>query len=865
MTQLRSAGAKDYYSNGLSNPDYYLNDTEVSGSFNGRLAERIGINGLASKLAFDALCENINPITLKPLTPRKSKVRTAGYDLTFCCPKSVSLLYAFADDDHILNAFRSAVHDTMKAIEADALTRVRKNGKDENRTTGELLYTDFIHQTARAVNGALPDPFLHCHCYTFNATYDPVEKQYKAMQFRNIMRDMPFYEAIFHKHLADNIKALGYQIRPTKNSFEVVGIKQETIDLFSKRKNEIEKFAKEHDITDEKQRDKLGARTRAKKQKGLSMDALNAEWKKQIEALGQSADYSRLRASDNVGTSIKTPAHCIDQAVLHSFERNSVIQDRRLLAKAYKLALGEPVSIDEIEHCFKTHPAIIKVQKNDRVLCTTKAIHQEETRLISLAHAGKGMFEPLYSAVPLKSLEGEQAKAARHVLTTDNQVSVIMGGAGTGKTTLMKETVALFKEAGKEIVILAPTALAARDVLRKEGFSDAETVTKFLTSPLLQKRLKNQVLWVDEAGLSGTKDLTALLEIAYKQNARVILSGDIQQHRSVAYGDGLRLLVNSGIQSVGVSKIYRQRKKDYRKAVEDLAKGNIKSAFGKIEKMGAIKAIGDDYQSLAKDYITAIDKNKSVLAVSPTHAEVEAVTAVLRNALRKSGKIGERENTVERLVRLNLTEAEKIDARFYEVGQALQFNQNCKNINRSETLSVVEITGDNLVLAGANKKRFSLPLQELTGFDVYRKAALSLSEGDLIKVTRNGFDTNRKSLNNGQILKVISFNGDTITARHPDGKSEFHLPVSFGHWSHGYCMTSHASQGQTVDEVFIIQPSSTFPASDMKKFYVSCSRGRDALHIYTDNKKALLNQVSRSGDRMSAIELLKRFPLFTFC
>lgn len=859
MTQSRSAEqAKDYHNDALLKSDYYLNDAaELSGSsFNGRLAERIGINGPATKFAFDALCENINPVTLKLLTRRKSKVRTVGYDLTFCCPKSVSLLHVFAGDDHILNAFRAAVHVTMKEIEADAKTRVRKNGKDENRVTGELLYADFIHQTARTAKGSsAPDPFLHSHVFTFNCTYDPVENKIKAVQFRDIMRDMPYYESRFHKRLADNLKALGYNIQPTKNSFEVVGIDPAIIRLFSKRTNEIEQFAKEHDITDAKELDKLGARTRAKKQSGLSMDTLKAEWKRQIHALGLQSDFDPVRFSNTVEQSKVTPLQCVDHALLHHFERESVVQDRRILAKAYKFGIAADVAVNQIDDAFNSHQDIIKVQEESRLLCTLKTVLQEEQRLVRLAHDGKNKFTPLYLSPPVMALQDEQANAAAHVLTTADQTVIISGGAGTGKTTLMQETVRLIEATGKKVVVVAPTAQASRGVLRKEGFANAETVAKILASPSLQKDLQDQVLWVDEAGLLGTKDMTALQELACKYNTRVIYSGDVRQHSAVSYGDSLRLL-SSVISPVCVNKIHRQRKTEYREAVQDLAQENIKAAFAKIDKMGAIKIFDDNYQSLVKDYMETVCKGKSALVVSPTHAEGEAVTSAIRKTLRHAGKIGEQETAVTRLVSLNLTQADKADGRFYEPGQVLQFNRNWQDIARGEILSVMKVTGNKLVIASEKKKAFAISLNDIRGFDVYRKAQLGLSRGDVISITRNGFDNNKQSLNNGQVLEVISVSKGEITARHPESKAEYILPEQFGHLSYACCVTSHASQGRTVDEVFIAQPSSTFPASNMKQFYVSASRARDRLHIYTDNKAALLDHVSKSGNRISAMELV---------
>ncbi|KAA0804586.1 relaxase domain-containing protein, partial [Staphylococcus aureus] len=63
--------------------------------------------------------------------------------------------------------------------------------------------------------------------------------------FKEIKRDMPYYQARFHKRLADKMTYLGYQVRVTDKSFEIEGVPQKVIDLFSKQTNEIGQVAKE--------------------------------------------------------------------------------------------------------------------------------------------------------------------------------------------------------------------------------------------------------------------------------------------------------------------------------------------------------------------------------------------------------------------------------------------------------------------------------------------------------------------------------------------------------------------------------------------------------------------------------------------
>src|SRR5436305_7139612 len=135
ITQQDSAGAaKRYY----ATADYYSEGQEIVGSWGGKGASRLGLEGTVDKFSFERLCDNLDPRTGKPLTVRTRSERTVGYDFTFSVPKSVSLLYALSGDQYIMDAFRGAVAETMREMEAEMKTRVRKGGKDEDRDTGNM-------------------------------------------------------------------------------------------------------------------------------------------------------------------------------------------------------------------------------------------------------------------------------------------------------------------------------------------------------------------------------------------------------------------------------------------------------------------------------------------------------------------------------------------------------------------------------------------------------------------------------------------------------------------------------------------------------------------------------------------------------
>jgi len=932
MIQSRDAShAKAYFGDALARADYYISDQELPGYWQGRLAGRLGLAGDITKKDFFALCENRHPGTGGRLSPRVRMNRTTGYDINFHCPKSVSVLHALSGDDHLLTAFRESVTETMQSIEADSRTRVRAGGRQDDRPSGELVWAHFTHQTARPVEGFLPDPHLHSHCFVFNAAWDPAEERIKAGQFREINRDMPYYQAQFQKVLADKLVTLGYQIRQTGTSFEIEGVPQQVIDLFSKRTDQIGRVAREKGITDPKERGELGARTRAAKQKGVSMAELKEAWGRQIAALGpeeeagikalarlpvqgpakdgsevaalapadqtlrddfarasmQNAardpardatatvvvkrgaaeDHRGRQGADQGGRATAFPVppapaltaqQCVDYAVLHCFERASVMDGRRLLETATRRAIGVPgVPVTEIAARFQEDSRIIHVQERGRTLCTTKEVLSEERRMVELARAGQGQMHPLYTTAPEITLTGrQQRRAIEHLLTTSHRVSIVRGVAGTGKTTLMKEAADHIANAGKTVLPVAPTAQASRGVLKEAGFTEATTVAHLLADTAMQETLKGQVLWVDEAGMLGTKDMKALLELTARQNARLILSGDTRQHASVVRGDALRILNTvAGLQTAEVSTIYRQTSAQYRDAVKDLSEGEIARAFGKLDAMGCIKDVHDS--SLVNDYVATLQNGKSALVISPTHAEGDAITQDIRDELRRQGKLGTKEVDVVRLRNCNLTEAERSDPRQFTPGQVVQFTQNAPGITRGSQWTVAQATATDVHITNGNGETRRLPAGTSGRYEVFDRETIPLAKGDRVRITKNGFDADGHRLNNGDLLTVtaVSQRGAIVLQNEISG-SVFTIDRSFGHLAHAHCITSQASQGKAVDEVFILQPASTFPATDAKQFYVSVSRARDRAHIYTDDREGLLHHAENLRDRQSALELV---------
>lgn len=843
ITQQNSASAaKRYY----ATADYYSEGQEIVGSWGGKGASRLGLEGTVDRFSFERLCDNLHPATGEPLTVRTRAERRVGYDFTFSVPKSVSLLYALSGDQDILEAFRASVDDTMREMESEMKTRVRMKGMDGDRTTGNMVWAEFIHTTSRPVDG-LPDPQLHAHVFAFNTTWDEDEHRWKAGQFADIKRDSPYFQAAFRVRLANRLQDLGFGVERKRDDFEIAGIPKDILGRFSRRTALIEKVAEEKGITDPKRKDLLGAETREKKESALSWQALRKLWDARLTDRERAA-LTAIHGREHVAARlVHGEALAVDHALDHSFVRDAVLPERKLITEALKRGLGA-VTVEGITREMQDRP-LIRSEIEGRKMATTKEMLAQESKLIDYARLGRGRCRPLGNPDRPCSRdwfnEGQKAAVA-HVLGSRDRVMIIRGVAGTGKTTLEQEIGEALVEAGKPVVAVAQSVKASREVLREEaGFANADTIARFLKDKEMQGSAKGGVILVDEASQLGTRDMLRLFNVADHVGARVILVGDRRQHRSVTAGEPLKLLEEkAGLRVAQVTEILRQ-KGDYKKVAQDLSDGRASEAFEQLDKLGWIKQVPDEdrYEQLAAAYLSAAEerkkngKLKSALVVSPTHAEAASITLAIRAGLKNQGKL-DNERMVDVWIPKHLTDAQKADATEYDAGDLLQFYQNAPGHQKGSRLTVE----DNM----------KLPTELANRFEVYRPMQMPLAVGDRVRLTAGGKTKDGEHrLSNGSLLTVQGFTkrGDLIVDR------GWIIDRDFGHLSHGYVVTSHASQGVTVDKVFVGISSESFPATYQRTAYVALTRGKEEAQIFTDDRDELLKVVGRTDEPLSATEL----------
>lgn len=860
--QLNLQQAKRYFEEHLSNNDYYSEGQTTCGVWRGKGVKRLGLKegSPVTKEAFDRLCDNCHPLTGQKLTVRQKKAARRIYvDFVVSPPKSVSVMALLLGDSRLVDAFTESANAVFVELESLAATRVRSKGRVAQRTTGELIAPAFLHDTSRSL-----DPQLHMHFTAFNATWDPVECRWKALETWEIFDRMNYLTEFFRAHLVRKIEAIGYKIRVTSNGFEIAGVSEEIIERFSKGRTAILKEAERRERISGKPLTNNGRaivahEIRPKKLKHLSKTevlALQLAQLSENERLTLKAikDATHPLVSPKISENRKVEIvrnlptreeiqFSLQFAKEHLFERRSAVSKANLVTTAVKHA-GYRFTADELERELMEDQTLLRVGD----LFLQQSGVREEKRLLFLANSGIGVSSPYsYHALSFDHLTSEQANVANRLLRNEDRIVILHGLAGSGKSEVLR-TISGIARRKNEVHVLAPTHGSVRSLV--QGGINATTVQSFLSNPKLMEALKAPTLIVDEAGLLSTKQMLALSEFVTTKRGRLILSGDHRQHSSIDAGDALRLIqTKSNVHSISLKEIRRQEDEDYREAVKSLAAGRAEETLARLWKMGAVKVIEDDAQRLseaAKRYVSTV--GGSAVIVSPTWQEVDAANEAVRVELKARRILSGEETNVKVLRSLKWTEAQKRDRGQYKIGHVLTFHKSTREFRVGDSVRVLGKSDRHLLVGNGNKVAGRVTSKQAKSFDVAEEIPIPVSVGDklLLQVNRK-----RDGFLNGQIVEVKSF-GQNGSIRLKDGRT---LPKNYRQFNHGYAATSYAAQGRTVDEVILLVDQNSY-ASNSKYLYVAASRGRKRLTILTDKWESVESAAKRSASRITATEVL---------
>jgi hypothetical protein len=144
--------------------------------------------------------------------------------------------------------------------------------------------------------------------------------------------------------------------------------------------------------------------------------------------------------------------------------------------------------------------------------------------------------------------------------------------------------------------------------------------------------------------------------------------------------------------------------------------------------------------------------------------------------------------------------------------------------------------------------------QRLSGVSVYREANREFAEGDRIQF-RTPFA--EKRITNGELATIAKIGDKKMTVKLDSGREVVFDSDKFRHIDHGYAVTSHSSQGTTVDRVLI---NADTRESEMllndRMGYVAISRAREDAIIYTNSIEELRSTIGRRVDKEMAVEAL---------
>ncbi len=182
----------------------------------------------------------------------------------------------------------------------------------------------------------------------------------------------------------------------------------------------------------------------------------------------------------------------------------------------------------------------------------------------------KSFDKELKKVEKISNIELSEKQKQALKLINENNVTIITGGPGTGKTTIIKNIIDIYEEKGKKVVLAAPTGRAAKRMTETTG-KDASTLHRLLeigkidddsfyksVSKYEGAPIDADVIIVDEVSMMDMFLMNYLLKCVY-QGTKLVLVGDIDQLPSVGPGSVLKNLINSEeIPTIKLDKIFRQ-------------------------------------------------------------------------------------------------------------------------------------------------------------------------------------------------------------------------------------------------------------------------------------------------------------------
>jgi conjugative relaxase-like TrwC/TraI family protein len=891
---LSALGAVSYFKDEYEHArgSYYTEGGKTVGRWSGELAETFGLSGEVNREDFERLCEGQDPRTSEQLVRHVKKherinqhgeeIETGGHragcDITFSAPKSVSLAALVGGDERIREAHGEAVTAALREVEKYAQARLGGNAKAE--TTGKLLFASFEHDAARPdKRDGYAAPDLHTHNFAFNLT-QTAQGKIKPVQPVELYRSQKFGTAIYRATLAERLQKLGYEIEVDKRTGapEIKGISREYIEAASPRQRDIKETAEAL-----KTNSTRGAASRNRQTKTYDREEMKArhqELDRQhggqaravvTEARTQAQEMSALLWDE--GTSRAKAQESVTFAIEKGSEREAVNDTRQLMTDALRRNLGRTTfeAVAAEMHARQERGQLVGVVLDDdaKLRMTTEKTLRKESENIERMRAGQGTQQPIAGRVPATvmtsrgvNLSESQRAAVEQIVTSRDQITGLQGKAGTGKTTTLAAVREAAERAGYDVQGFAPTTRAAQ--LLADSGMQTRTLQKFVRQKD-EPEAAPRFLILDESSLASTKQVNEFLSRVRPED-RVLLVGDVRQHEGVEAGSPFAQLARHGMATAQLEQIVRQKDEPLKEVVENLSAGRIKEAVDGLREQGRITEIADPrerLQTIARDFCEQPDRD-STLVISPTNKERVELNRLIHRQLQATGQISTKNCKTKVLENRNeLTGAERTFAGAYQPDDVIRYTSGSKKhgISAGEyarVLATDEKANTLTVKLEKSQRQISYDPKRLQGVSVYREAEREFSAGDRLQF-RAPFHAQK--VTNGELGTLEKIEKGTLTVALDSGRS-VSFPIDKNrHLDHGYAVTSHSSQGQTVNRV-LVNADTNEPNKllNQRMAYVATSRARLDARIYTDSDQRLNAALARQVDKSTALEARREGP-----
>jgi conjugative relaxase-like TrwC/TraI family protein len=551
----------------------------------------------------------------------------AGYDLTFSVPKSVSVLWAGADEvtrATVLAALDAAVAGGLRYLERQAFkVSVRKH----SLPASGVVAADYLHTTSRAL-----EPQLHHHVVVANYGIGPDGKP-RALDARFLFHQAKTASFLAAAELRHQLTVrLGVTWTAVENGIaEIEGVPAAALEEMSSRAREIAEATGTLGVTSAWARQVAAWDTRAAKEHGVDLDALFASWDERLVVAGYGPE-ARGNVLDRVdGPGLLTAEEKArrfrelvrsDGLTEHEavFDRRHVVQrlsefaGDRLSADAIDTLAEELIAQPELVELGATREKSVKrvIRRTDgrvgklpgeRIYSTVSMLALEHRALAAYERGrkvGAGIVpvectQQVLGTERFSRLSAEQRRFVESLTSSGMRVQAGVGAAGSGKTTALEAAVACWQAAGYRVLGAAvggTQAVVLSEETGVEGRTVASVLARYFDRGDVASIDARTVLLVDEASLVSTRDFVALARAAEETGAILRLVGDPAQHSAVAAGGIFRYLTeHHPDETPSLTHLYRQQGEEMaevRLANAEYREGKITEALQRLRRDGRI-------------------------------------------------------------------------------------------------------------------------------------------------------------------------------------------------------------------------------------------------------------------------------------